>query len=68
MDAENKLKDVYKDKYHIRLDHQILTGHGVFYPQALYSDLTFEITFAPVSQVVKGTDATRLLYRLRISS
>ena len=34
VDAENKLTEVYKNKYRIHLDHQILTKHGVFYPQA----------------------------------
>ena len=65
VDAENKLKAVYRDKYRIRLDHHILADHGVFYPQALYSDLFFELTLAPVSQVVKGTDPTRLVYKLQ---
>ena len=35
VDAENKLEAVYKMKYKINLDHQILTSSGVFYPQAL---------------------------------
>ena len=64
VDAENKLNEVYGTKYRINLDHQILTDHGVFYPQALYSDLVFEITLAPASQVVKGGDATKLKYKL----
>jgi len=34
VDTENKLNKVYGSKYQIRLDHQILTNHGVFYPQA----------------------------------
>ena len=32
--AEKKLEVVYGKKYRINLDHQILTDHGVFYPQA----------------------------------
>ena len=64
MDAENKLNEVYSDKYRIRLDHEILTDHGVFYPQALYSNLIFELTLAPAPQVVKGSDASNLNYRL----
>ena len=32
---ENKLETIYKSKYRIRPDHQILTDHGVLYPQAL---------------------------------
>jgi len=62
--AENKLNDVYGDKYRIRLEHEILTDHGVFYPQPLYSDLIFELTLAPATQVVKGSDASKLNYRL----
>ena len=62
--AENKLTEVYGTKYRINLDHEILTDYGVFYPQALYNDLVFEVTLAPASQVVKGGDATKLKYKL----
>ena len=62
--AENKLNHVYGSKYRINLDHQILTGHDVFYPQALYNDLVFELTLAPASQVVRGSDTTKLRYKL----
>ena len=65
VDAEKKLKEVYGTKYRINLDHQILTDHGIFYPQALYNDLTFEVILAPASQVVKGTDPTKLKYKLK---
>ena len=61
---ENKLTEIYGTKYRINLDHEILTDHGVFYPQALYNDLVFEVTLAPASQVVKGGDATKLKYKL----
>ena len=57
VDTENKLAGAYKNKYRIHLDHQILNDHGVFYPQALYNDLIFEVTLAPAAQVVKGSDA-----------
>ena len=64
VDAENKPETIYQNKYCIRLDHQILTDHGVFYPQALYNDLRFELTLAPASQVVKGSDPAKLVYKL----
>ena len=64
MDAENKVNRVYRNKYCIHLDHQILTDHGVFYPQALYNDLVFEVTLAAASQVVKGSDPNKLVYKL----
>ena len=44
--SEKTINEVYGSKYRIRLDHQILTDQGAFYPQALYKDLTFEITLA----------------------
>ena len=52
VDAENKLESVHKNKYCIMLDHQVLTDHGVFYPQALYNNLNIELTLPPASQVV----------------
>ena len=64
VDAENKLTEVFGTQYPINLDHQILTDHGVFYPQALYHNLVFHLTLAPASQVVKGGDATKLKYKL----
>ena len=64
VDDENKLHSVYSNKYRINLDHPILTDHGVFYPQALYNDLIFELTLAPAYQVVRGTDASKLVYKL----
>ena len=64
VDAEKKLNEIYGKKYRINLDHQILTDHGIFYPQALYNDLIFEVTLAPAIQVVKGSDPTKLKYKL----
>ena len=64
VDAEKKLNEVYGKKYRLNLDHQILTDHGVFYPQALYNDLVFEVAFAPASQVIKGSDPSKLNYKL----
>ena len=64
VDAEQTLNGIYGKKYRINLDHQILTDHGIFYPQALYNDLVFEVTLAPESQVVKGSDPTKLKYKL----
>ena len=64
VDEENKLNSVYGNQYRINLDHPILTDHGVFYPQALYNDLVFELTLAPASQVVNGSDASKLGYKL----
>ena len=64
VDAEKALDAVFGTKYRIKLDHQILTDHGIFYPQALYNNLLFELTLAPGSQVVKGSDMTQLKYKL----
>ena len=48
----------------MNLDHQVLTDHGVFYPHALDNDLVFELTLALASQVVRGSDPTKLKYKL----
>ena len=61
---ENELEKVYGKKYRINFDHQILTDHGVFYPQALYTDLVFELVLAPTDHVVKGSDSAKLKYKL----
>ena len=64
VDAEKILDALFGKNYRIRLDHQILDDHGVFYSQALYNDLVFELTLAPAWQVVKGSDAAKLVYKL----
>ena len=62
--GRNVLNSVYGTKYRINLDHPILTDHGVFYPQALYNDLVFELTLAAGYEVVKGSDGTKPGYKL----
>ena len=64
VDEENALNAVYGTKYRINLDHPILTDHGVFYQQALFNDLVFEFTLAAAKEVVKGSDGTKLGYKL----
>ena len=46
-------------KYRIPLDHPILTDHGVFYPRGLRSQLKFELTLAPVSDVLVYSDTVK---------
>lgn len=55
---EVALAAVHNTKYKIPLDHPILNDHGVFYPKALPHPLTFEITLAPVSDIVVYSSAT----------
>jgi len=62
--GDKKTSGVDAEKYRIRLDHEILTDHGVFYPQVLYNDHIYEVTLANASQVVKGSDTTKLKYKL----
>ena len=62
--AKEKLNNIFGKKYRISLHHQILSDHCVFYPQPLYNDLVFELTLASASHVVKGSDATKLKYKL----
>ena len=53
-----------RNKYRIPLDHEILKNHGVFFPRALSGELVFELSLAPASNVVKGSDASKLDYEL----
>jgi len=64
VDAEKQLAENFGTKHYIWLDHEILTDHGVFYPQALYNDLVFELTLAKDGHVVKGSDTSKLKYKL----
>ena len=64
VDTEKALEAVFGTKYRVILDQQILTDHGIFYPQALFNNLLFELTLAHGSQVVKGSDTAKLKYKL----
>ena len=61
---EIKLNGIYGSKYRIPIDHEILKNHGVFFPRALTNELVFELSLAPASNVVKGSDASKLAYEL----
>ena len=50
---------IHNTKYHILLNHPILNDHGVFYPKALDHQLIFEITLAPVNDIVVYSDTTK---------
>ena len=63
VDKENKLNDVYENKYRIPLDYEILKDDGVFLPRAL-SDKFFELRLAPVGRVVIGSDEAQLAFEL----
>ena len=65
VEAEEALAKVYEKKYRIRFDHPILTKNGVFYPDGLYNNLEFQIKLAPASEVVKGSDTSKLTYKLK---
>ena len=56
---EVTLASIHNTKYCIPIDHPILEDHGVFYPWALSDHLCFEITFAPVDNVVIYSDETK---------
>ena len=64
VEAENKLNEIFGTKYCIRLKHQILTDHGIFYPQVLYNHPVSEVMLAPATQVFRGSDPIKLKYKL----
>ena len=57
--GEVALAFIHNTKYRIPLDHPVLNGHGVFYPKALLHHLIFELTFAPVADIVIYSDVTK---------
>lgn len=57
-------RNLWNQEYRNNFDHQILTEDGILFPQALYNDLVFGPTVPPTSQVVKGSDPTRMKYKL----
>ena len=56
---EVTLANIHDMKYCTPIDHPILDDHGVFHPWALSDQLCFEITFAPVNNVVIYSDTTK---------
>lgn len=64
IEKEKKLNELYKNKNHIPLDHEILKDHGVFFPRALSDELVFELRLTPPRNVVIGSDKAQLAYQL----
>ena len=64
VDADKALDAVFDTDFRFRLDNPILDDHGIFYPLVLYNHFVLEMTLAPALQVVKGSDALKLVYRL----
>ena len=54
-----KLGKIYSNRYHIPISHPILDDHGTFYPRGLRETLMFEITLAPISDIVNFSDVTK---------
>ena len=53
------LANVHGTKYRIPLKHPILNDHGVFYPKALENHLIFELTLAPIANILIYSDTTK---------
>ena len=65
VDAENALNAVYGTKYRINLDHSIAYRPRSVLPAGpLRNDLVFELTLAAAHEVVRGSDGTKVGYKL----
>ena len=64
MDAVKALDAAFGKNYLIQLHHPILDNKTIFFPPALYNNLVCELTLVAASQVVKGSDASKLVYKL----
>ena len=56
--GEVALGKIYGKRHHIPINHPILDDHGVFRPRSLRETLSFEITLAPVLDVVVSSDVS----------
>ena len=56
---EVALANVHGSKYRIPINHPILNDHGVFYPKALENHLIFELTLAPITNILIYSDTTK---------
>ena len=56
---EVTLAAIHNTKNCIPFDHSILNDHGVLHPRALSHALCFELTFAPVENVIVFSDQTK---------
>ena len=57
--GEVVLAAVHNTKYRIPLDYPVMNDHGVFYPKTLPNHLLFELTFAPVTDIVVYSDVIK---------
>ena len=53
------LGKIYAKRYHIPINHPILDDHGAFHPRSLRETLSFEITLAPVFDIIVTSDASK---------
>ena len=53
------LGKIYSTRYHIPINHPILDDHGVFHPRSLRETLSFEITLAPVFNIITTSDVSK---------
>ena len=65
VDAENTLNGAFGNRYRIRLDNQLVTDNGIFYPMALYNDPKVIVTLAKAKDVVRRSHSTQLKYKLK---
>ena len=64
--GEVALGNIYSNRYHIPISHPILDDHGVFHPRGINETLIFEITLAPVSDIVNYSDVVKApMYTLK---
>ena len=61
---DNILKKIYGKKYKIPLDFELLTTHCPLYKFAIEEDIVFEITLAPLADVLVSADTKEWNYNL----
>ena len=49
---DNLMNTIYGNKYKIPLDFELINNHAPLYKYAIQEDIIFEITFAPVNEII----------------
>jgi len=61
---DNIMFSIYGNKYKIPLDFELINNNAPLYKHAIQEDLIFEITFAPISDIIISESITNWNYKL----
>lgn len=63
-ESDNTIKSIYEKKYKIPLDFELINDYAPLYKYAIQEDIIFEITFAPVNEIIVTSVSKDMNYKL----